>query len=143
MPDSFAPITYEWSPDYTVGVRQIDGEHQQLFLLAQKMQEAMLTGEGKALLTDLLARLVEYTGFHFAHEEQLMERIHYPEFRKHRQQHEDLRAKVRAMQDRAASGEITMTIEVMQFFIAWLKRHTITSDRQIGAFMESHGLPPA
>jgi hemerythrin len=37
----------------------------------------------------------------------------------HRQQHQDLRAKVRAMHQRSASGEKTMTIEVAQFVVQY------------------------
>jgi len=134
-------MMFQWSADYEIGIRQIDSEHQQLFALAERMQQAMLDGKGKAILTDLLARMVDYTHYHFTHEEQLMEKIHYPDYREHQQQHQDLRLKVEGMQARAMSGEATMTIEVMQFFIAWLKRHTATSDSRIGRFIKSNGLP--
>ena len=135
-------MMFQWSTNYEIGVRQIDSEHQRLFVLADKMQQAMLKGKGKAVLTDLLAQLVDYTQYHFTHEEQLMGRVHYPEYEQHKRQHEDLRVKVRAMQDRAASGEATMTIEVMQFFMDWLKQHTATSDSQIGKFIKAGGLSP-
>jgi hemerythrin len=131
---------FQWTADYAVGVRQIDEEHQQLFALAESMHRAMLEGKGKAFLEDLLARLVNYTCYHFAHEEQLMERIRYPGYRQHQQQHEVLRSTVRALQDRSASGEVTMTIEVMQFLMEWLKRHTTSSDFRIGNYMKTSGL---
>ena len=72
---------FEWSTDYAVGIRQVDEEHQQLFVLAERLHRAMLEGNGKAILVNLLARLVDYTCYHFAHEEQLMERIQYPGYR--------------------------------------------------------------
>jgi hemerythrin len=71
-----------------------------------------------------------------------MEQIGYPGYRQHRQEHEDLRSAVRAMADRAASGETTMTIEVMQFLMTWLKRHIAGSDRLIGNRMKTSGPPP-
>jgi hemerythrin-like metal-binding protein len=72
MADSFVMTTFQWTADYAVGVRQIDEEHQRLFALAEEMHRAMLEGEGKAILQALLAGLVAYTSYHFAHEEQLM-----------------------------------------------------------------------
>jgi hemerythrin len=101
------------------------------------MHQAMLEGKGKTVLEDLLARLVDYTNHHFAHEEQLMERIHYPDYRQHQLQHADLCSKVRTMQDRSTAGEATMTIEVMEFIVHWLKFHTTTSDRRIGEYMKT------
>ncbi len=130
----------QWTPDYAVGVGQIDEEHQKLFALAEGMHEAMLEGKGKAALEEVLARLVKYTCYHFEHEEQLMARILYPHYQQHQQEHEELRAKVEAMRERSASGEITMTIEVMQFLMEWLRRHTITSDRRISRYIKTSGL---
>jgi len=140
MNDAIAKPMIEWLPAYAVGVPQIDVEHQRLFALAEGMHQAMLAGQGKAALSALLADLVAYTCYHFTHEEQLMQRTGYPNYQDHRMQHERLRAWVQAMQDRAASGEITMTIEVMQSLIQWLKRHIAVSDRLISDHMKACGI---
>lgn len=126
---------FEWSTDYAVGIRLVDEEHQQLFVLAERLHRAMLEGNGKAVLVNLLARLVDYTCYHFAHEEQLMERIKYPGYGEHQLEHGELRSKVREMQGRAASGELTMTIDLAQFLMEWVKHHIIASDRRIGNYM--------
>jgi hemerythrin len=123
---------FQWTREYAVGVAEIDQEHQRLFALAEEMHQAMLAGKGKEVLKLLLADLLAYTDQHFAHEELLMKRIGYPQFREHQLQHQALHARVHALHDRAASGEITMTIEVAQFLVEWLKEHTTTSDRRIG-----------
>jgi hypothetical protein len=44
------------------------------------------------------------------------------------------------MQDRAASGEVTMPIETMHFLMERLKRHTIASDCRICDYMKANGL---
>jgi len=131
MNDAIAKPMIEWLPAYAVGVPQIDREHRRLFALAEDMHQAMLAGQGKAALSALLADLVAYTGYHFEHEEQLMRRTGYPGYQDHQKQHERFRASAQAMQERAASGEVTMTIEVMQLLIEWLKSHIAASDRQI------------
>lgn len=135
MSDPIVNPLIRWLPEYAVGVQQIDGEHQRLFALADRMHRALLAGKGKEALDALLAELVEYAWRHFAHEEQLMQRIQYPAYQEHRRQHADLRSEVLAMQRRAASGELTMTIEVMQFLMEWLKRHTLSSDRGIATYL--------
>ena len=102
----------------------------------------MLEGNGKAILVNLLASVVDYTCYHFAHEEQLMERIGYPGYGQHQQEHRELRSRVREMQDRAASGEMTMTIDVAQFLMEWIKHHIIASDRRIGNYMTTRDTKP-
>jgi hemerythrin-like metal-binding protein len=129
---------FQWNADYAVGVRLIDQEHKRLFTLAESLHQAMLEGQGKAILQDLLANLIAYVSYHFAHEEQLMERIGYPDRPQHGEQHEHLRSKVLALRDRAASGELTMTIEAMQFMVDWL-RHITIADRAIAGYMKKSG----
>lgn len=141
MADDSATVLLGWIADYTVGVREIDDDHRRLFALAQTMHRAMLDGKSKAILEELLSHLLDYTSYHFTHEERLMARIGYPGLRQHQREHEHLRSKVRAMQDRAAFGEVTMTIEVMLFLMEWLKRHTAGSDRRIGEHLEASGVP--
>ena len=133
---------FRWSSIYTVGVPQIDEEHQQLFRLAQQTHEAMLDGCAKEVLSKRVAELIDYTCYHFAHEEQLMQRAGYPEYPQHRRLHEELRSRAVRFRERLESGEITMTIEFMQFLAAWLKRHTTTSDLEIVEYMRRSGATP-
>lgn len=139
MPESNVVATFRWTRQYAVGLDAIDLEHRSIFALAEEMHRAMLAGKGKESLEALLTGLVDYTCCHFSHEEALMERIGYPGLEGHKREHEELRAKLRMLRDRSRSGEATMTLEVMQFLIEWLERHTIASDRQIGDYVRAAG----
>jgi hemerythrin len=132
----------EWSPKYELGVELVDGEHQQLFLLAGRMHQAMLEGKGKQVLQELLASLVDYTGHHFEHEEALMRRVGFPDFEAHREQHRDVSRKVLDLQARAEGGERTMTIEVMTLLMNWMGRHILEADQRIATYMVQSGVPP-
>ena len=130
---------FQWTPAYAVGIEQIDREHQWLFAAVEQMHQAMLAGKGKGSVRSLLSRLVNYTCDHFAHEEQFMARIDYPGLAEHCRQHEALRANVRSLEARVAAGEITLTIEVTQFLIDWLKQHTTSSDRRVAEYFLASG----
>jgi hemerythrin-like metal-binding protein len=142
MPDLPSNNTIRWLPEYAVGVQAIDQEHQGLFAIAERFHLAMRAGRGKEILECILDELVDYTCRHFAHEEKVMEQIRYPYYQDHYRQHQDLRLHVLEMKERAATGETSMTIEVMQFLMNWLKCHTTTSDRRIGTYMRKLGLVP-
>jgi hemerythrin len=135
------PVMFEWTPEYSAGIEEIDGDHRRLFALAESMHRAMLAQEGRQILEALLADLLKYTEYHFAHEEQLMLRSSYPAIAEHRRQHHHLRRQAAALQRRAAQGEATMSIEVAQFLIGWLKQHTLSSDRRMGLHWKAVGLP--
>lgn len=142
MPNIFATTAIRWLPDYAVGVQEIDQQHQGLFSLADKLRQAIRAGKGQEVLDGTLDELVDYTCYHFANEEKLMETISYPYYQNHCRQHEELRLKVRLMRKRVAAGEAGMTLQVMQFLVEWLKCHTTTSDRRIGTYMRRCGLVP-
>jgi len=140
MPQVTDSPIFLWTAEYAVGVPRIDEEHQHLFALAGCLHKAMLEGKGKAILSHLLTGLADYTRYHFEHEEEWMARIRYPDLRQHREEHDTLRAKVREMHARLELGEVTMTIELMQLMMEWLKRHIATSDRRIAGYMRANGL---
>jgi len=127
--------TFRWTANYALGVGEIDREHQHLFALAEEMHQAMMAGKGKQIVMHLLDEMLAYTGQHFAHEEELMERSGFPDREPHLRQHEELRTQVRAKRARALAGEVTMTIEAMQFLMSWLKGHILASDCRIADFL--------
>ena len=85
---------FEWQPQYSVQIPEIDAQHKRLFVLAGELHTALAQGKGKAVLEQSLARLVDYTKTHFATEEQLMRRYNYPEGPLHKAQHDQLTAQV-------------------------------------------------
>lgn len=141
-PDISPKTAVRWMPDYAVGVEEIDHEHQRLFVLAGAFHVAMREGKGKEKLDELLVELIDYACSHFEHEEQLMERIDYPYYLDHCAEHRHLQGRVAMMRRRADAGETSVTVELMQFLIDWLKCHTTTSDRRIGTYMRKRGMTP-
>lgn len=129
-----------WLPEYAIGVQDIDAEHQGLFALAAKLHNAVQSNHAPEILESVLNELIDYTCYHFAHEEQLMERIGYPHYADHCEEHEALRSQVFAMQKRFAEGEHGMPMNVLRFLTNWLKCHTTTTDRRIGSYMRKRRL---
>jgi hemerythrin len=127
----------EWTPEYAVQVAEIDREHQVWFDVVNRLHAAMLAGKGVEILGVLLAETTRYTSDHFAHEEQLMAAVDYPELRAHVQQHDGLRRQAREFRKRFERGEVTMTIELTLFLSAWIKQHTMTTDRQLGRYLST------
>jgi len=124
---------FEWKPEYSVHIPAIDVQHQRLFNLAGELNSAMKQGQGKAVLEQSLARLVDYTKVHFASEEELMVRHKYPQLDAHKAQHVQLTTQVLDFQNRFRSGEALLTVELMEFLKNWLEHHIIGSDQLYSA----------
>src|SRR5260370_35739339 len=113
----------EWKTEYAVGIASIDSQQQKLFAIARELYEAMSAGRGKASLALILDRLVQYTSVHFAHEERLMRVYDYPDFLKHKAQHDALTKQVLAFQKEFEAGVASMTVQLLQFLQDWLEDH--------------------
>ncbi len=119
---------FEWKTEFAVGIASIDAQHQKLFAIARELYEAMSAGRGKASLALILDRLVQYTSVHFAHEERLMRVYDYPDFLRHKTQHDALTKQVLGFQKDFESGKVSMTVQLLQFLKDWLENHIKVSD---------------
>ena len=119
---------FEWKPEYAVGIASIDAQHQKLFAIARELYEAMSAGRGKASLVLILDRLVQYTSVHFTHEERLMRVYDYPDFQKHKAEHDGLTKQVLDFQKEFELGRVAMTVHLLQFLKDWLENHIMVSD---------------
>jgi hemerythrin len=126
---------FEWKPEYSVQIPEIDTQHQRLFVLAGELHAAMAQGKGKAVLEQSLSQLVDYTKSHFAAEEKLMGRYAFPKAVEHKAEHDKLAGQVLDLQKRFRTGEATLSLSLMMFLKNWLEHHIAGSDQQYSAFI--------
>jgi len=129
-----------WSPDLSVGVQEIDEQHKELVHLLNELNQAVTEHHGSAACADILRRLAEYTRIHFAVEESLMRILAYPDFERHKGEHDALSAQVAQLQTKLASGQATITFELLHFLKVWLTKHIQESDRRYGTYFLEHGI---
>jgi len=131
---------FDWSASYSVGVGSVDSQHQNLFAMGRELHAAMVAGQGKAALGRILARLVQYTTVHFAHEERLMRLYDYPGFAAHRAQHEALTKQVVKFQEDFDAGRAAMTVQLLQFIRNWLQHHIQESDQRLAPYLKDRAV---
>lgn len=129
-----------WEEKLSVGVETFNKEHQKLIQLINTLHEAMRSGTGKLVIGETLNELIKYTQSHFAHEEELMKKYQYPNFSMHKKEHDELTNKVIELNTKFETGEMILTIEVMQFLKDWLTKHILETDKQYGTFFTSKGV---
>jgi hemerythrin-like metal-binding protein len=128
-----------WNETLSVGVGRIDRQHKNLVGLLNALHNAMEAGKGKEILGEVLNELVDYTVYHFMTEEELFQKYRYPQYEKHKKEHEDLKKRVRELKDNFNKGAVVISIEVMHFLREWLKEHILESDKEAGIFLIACG----
>ncbi len=63
---------FEWSDEYSVGIRMIDYDHRGLFEVLNDLQDAVEHRHGEAEIGHTITYLVHYVQAHFEREERLM-----------------------------------------------------------------------
>jgi hemerythrin len=124
-----------WNEQLSVGVPQMDEQHQRLVQLVNQLHDAMGAGQGRDFLHKLLVQLEQYTITHFAAEDQLMQQAGYPDLAPHQAAHEELKRQVAELRQRHAGGESRLTIGVMSFLEKWLTTHIKGTDRKYASLL--------
>ena len=130
-----------WNDRLSVGVETLDGEHKILLGLINELYDGILAGQGKQVLSGVLDRLVEYTQFHFRHEEALFDGAGYLEAENHKRQHDVLAEQVIEVQARFKEGNLPApSLEVMNFLKDWLYDHVLESDQKYTEHLNAMGI---
>jgi hemerythrin-like metal-binding protein len=131
---------FPWSDTFSVQIGIIDMQHKNLVNIVNELHLSMVTGHGREHLGKILANLIKYTQVHFKTEENLMFSHQYPEYVKHKAEHDNLTATALDLQGKFQRSEVGLTIEVMDFLKDWLTKHIMGSDKKYGPFLNSKGV---
>jgi hemerythrin len=129
-----------WSDKLSVGVKQFDEEHKQLVRLINQLHDAMKTGQGKQVISNILQGLISYTQNHFATEERLMRAHGYPDYEQHKKEHNSLTLSVLDLQKQYQTGNMLLSQKVMDFLKDWLANHIQGLDKGYGPFLNGKGV---
>lgn len=115
----------EWSPAFATGVKEIDDQHRSLIGYINELQTVSALAVGD--LGRLLESAIDYTMYHFAFEEALMESQGYPLLDTHKKIHETFAHELRALKAQFLAG--TMSAEQLKELLAtWLFDHISKAD---------------
>ncbi len=129
-----------WEDSLSVGVAEIDQQHQQLISLINQLYDAMKQGKGKDVAGKIIDSLIDYTVVHFQTEEKYFEQFGYPETESHKQQHAAFVQQVSDFKEGFVKGKIALSIDMMNFLSEWLQKHIKGSDQQYTQFFQANGL---
>lgn len=129
-----------WSERLSVGVKSLDDQHIALVEMVNDLHTAMLKGQARAIAGDLLKKLANYTVEHFAYEEKLMAATAYSDLDAHKGQHEALTKQVVDYIARFEKGDITLSVQLLNFLSDWLVKHIQGEDQKYGPWLTSHGV---
>jgi hemerythrin len=135
----------EWRDSLSIGFSEVDIQHRMLFEHFNTFVAACGRQEDEDAIFRLCWFLEAYAIAHFKDEEELMQRIAFPEFEKHKAQHLAFTAEVRKLkkQLKEEGPHQTLIAAITNFMAGWLVKHVSVMDKAIGKFMTDKGITAA
>jgi hemerythrin len=129
-----------WKNEFSIKVREIDLQHQELFARLGRLQAAIGEGAGAEKLAATFRFLDDYVRRHFAAEEALQQRFRYPHLPLHAAEHRHFEAELARLEERmqleGASEQLAhLTDNVLS---QWLINHVCTIDRQLAGYINQN-----
>ena len=123
-------MAYQWNRDWEIGHATVDAQHKTLIEKYNAFIAACASGKGKVELVNAIGFLLTYTIEHFATEEALQIQINYPDYVKHKNQHDTFRtvAGKLAGQLEKDGPSVILIVQFNAEIGDWLIRHIKTED---------------
>ncbi len=133
-----------WRDEMSVGDELIDSDHRYLICMINTVELAMVTREDNNTLTVALDQLEYYTQVHFQHEEELLEKINYPQYFNHRKSHMDLVKQLKDIKKKMFELRVNSDhyndklTDLVDFLRKWLLDHVIKEDLLMKPYILKH-----
>jgi len=126
----------EWREDYAIGISIVDLQHRRIFdciisILGGPSDDDRLRAEAE------IVRLLGLLQAHFALEESMMRKLHYPEIERHIEEHRQFNADVHELALKSLRKKGGVSGVAMKIAHKWLTEHILTSDRDYAAFFRT------
>ncbi|MGO9953431.1 MAG: bacteriohemerythrin [Dissulfurispiraceae bacterium] len=137
----------EWDDSLSVGFKKIDDDHKEIFRMIKELVDAIMQHTYKYKIDGVIKFLEDYANNHFSMEEGYMKELEYPEYLKHRAEHEKFHKTFsrlkRKLENIKASGSYAGSYELSvatdQVLVDWLLDHIAKVDMKLADFLKKYG----
>ena len=136
-------VFFKWSSDYSVNIKTIDDQHQELVNILNRLFVAVSKREGDKVIAGILDALMSYTQTHFTLEERLMRDAKYKDFEAHKHEHKKLLEQLDQLCKKHLLEEKPIYFEMLSFLKTWLKEHIQGVDTKYSQALQQAGFSVA
>jgi hemerythrin len=129
----------EWTPQLSVGVKEIDDQHKELFGQVNSLLDAMSQGKDEEEIGKVARFLEDYIVRHFRAEERYMVRYRYADYAPHAAAHTRfIKDFLNLKNELRTEGPTRRIIVETQIRLCdWLVDHVSKTDSALGAFLKT------
>lgn len=130
-----------WTEKNSVGVKEIDLQHQKMFAIINDLYDRMVTFKAHEDIDAILDKLVEYADFHFKTEEGYFEKFDYEGKEAHEVIHQAYVDEVKKLIKKRKEGVgVELSYDIFDFLQKWWVGHINFEDKKYTHCFHIHGL---
>lgn len=130
----------DWVDDYIVGVNLVDEQHRDLVVSINKLHQIATESPPDTIkISDSLFELLEHTMNHFIAEEELLQRLEYPELAEYKQHNDAFNVKAQGIIQQLGA-EPTLSESTFEYLKQWISGHILAKDKAYATFLIEHGI---
>ena len=127
----------EWDTKYNLNIRKIDKQHRKIVSILNDIYKLRGPGEMKPKrLEKIIDRLISYIRLHFSTEEAYLIKHRYPDFQKHKSEHDRFISKVCEFQANFYIHKSFPVINLFNFVWDWFSRHILVTDKEYQLYFD-------
>lgn len=127
----------EWNDTFLLGIKDFDSHHEHLIGLLNKTYDEFVVGAPVDRLENVIYELIDYATYHFAAEEDWMEKNSCPNIEDHKKQHDCFTENVLCLQNDFIAGKSYLNAELLSFLTEWISTHILKTDAEYSNFISS------
>jgi len=122
-----------WSEKYNTGVAEIDEQHKEIIAQLNRLHDAVVSGLGKDVITDILEFAGEYAAKHFSFEENCMNKYRCPAARENQLAHEAFIKRFEEIRKLLDEQDVDskVVLDVYKELRDWIKTHIMKIDTNL------------
>jgi hemerythrin len=129
-----------WDESLSVGIKEIDKQHQELVKIINCLVENEDASGHSEPIAHVLDRMTQYAVYHFETEEALMLKYNYPEYESQRDDHTQFKMKTAKFCLDALLRKETLPDELLSYLRDWLTHHILEVDMKYKPYFLERGL---
>jgi len=137
--ESMEPV--KWSREFSVGVEELDQQHQQLIKMLNLLISARENiNTHSEEISDILQEMTRYAQKHFKTEEKLLKAYDYPDLEEQRMEHRAYRLKTVNFSTATILGIEAVPEILLAYLFDWWTHHILDEDMKYKSFFKKKGV---
>ena len=125
----------EWKKEYTQNLEKLDDYHRKFMEIINMLIKIKEERSCEEEISLVFFRLIYYVENYFIEEENYLREYSYPEFKSHKEIHNDFIRGVIRFQEEYQNGDKTVCERLYTFLQEWFEGHILSDDQKAAEFI--------